>query len=216
MFLTSAEADKIDAHVAAIESRTGVQIVSAVVGKSDTYVELPWKAFAMGASAAALAMVTADTIRPQWVMSDPAVLNAVAILGAGAACALLAIFVPGFARLFLRASRADLEVRTYARSMFLDRQVFATRARTGVLVLVSLFERRIEILADVGLAEHVAAADWAAIIQQMTPLLRGGRAFAAIEEALNRLEGLLAARGVRGDAGQKNTMSDRPIEERGA
>ena len=54
MFLTKAEADAIDAQVARLESRTGVQVVTAVVGKSDTYAELPWKAFALGASLAGL------------------------------------------------------------------------------------------------------------------------------------------------------------------
>lgn len=36
MFLSDAEADAIDAQIGRLESRTGVQVVTAVVGKSDT------------------------------------------------------------------------------------------------------------------------------------------------------------------------------------
>src|SRR5206468_3641109 len=84
--------------------------------------------------------------------------QAAIILAAGAASALLAVFVPAFARLFLRKVRAEVEVRQYAQSMFLDRHVFAAPGRRGVLVLVSLFERRIEILADAGFRDRLTAA----------------------------------------------------------
>src|SRR5438034_847057 len=67
MFLTDAEADAINAQVAGVESRTGVEVATAVVGKSDTYVELPWKAFALGASLASFGVVIADVWRPDWV-----------------------------------------------------------------------------------------------------------------------------------------------------
>ena len=214
MFLTAAEADDIAKHVAGIEARTGVQIVTAVVGKSDTYVELPWKAFALGASMAALAAVTADAVRPQWATSNTALVQAGIILGAGAVAALLAVFVPSFARLFLRAVRAEVEVRQYAQSMCLTRQIFTTPGRRGVLVLISLFERRIEILPDVGLRDRVSARDWSAIIGRMSPLLRRDRPFQAIQQALAALDELLATRGIH-EHPNDNALSDRPIQERG-
>lgn len=213
MYLTSTEADEIEAHVAGIESRTGVQIVTAVVGKSDIYIELPWKAFALGASVAALVMVTADTWRPDWATADIARLHAVTVLGAGAVSALLAVFVPSFGRLFLRATRRDLEVRLHAQSLFLQREIFATPGRTGALVLISLFERRIEILPDIGLRHRVSEADWSAIIARMTPLLRERRPFHAIQQALVALDELLVARGIHEGTAPGKTLPDRPIEE---
>ena len=67
MYLTRAELDAIEARTAALEAHAGVQVVTAVVGKSDHYVELPWKAFALGAVLAALGVVLADALRPDWV-----------------------------------------------------------------------------------------------------------------------------------------------------
>jgi len=217
MFLSDAEAEAIDARIGRLESRTGVQVVTAAVGKSDTYVELPWKAFALGAALAGFAVVLADTARPQWVTSRTALIQVTMILGAAAASALLTIFVPPFARLFLRATRRDLEVRQHAQSLFLTRELFKTRGRTGVLILVSLFERRVEILPDTGLHARVSEADWDSVIARMTPRLREARPFPALQEGLAALEDLLASKGFQPSAGPAGTndLPDRPIEERG-
>jgi putative membrane protein len=213
--LTRTEAAALEAHVARVEARTGVQVVTAVIGRADNYIELPWKAFALGASAAGLALVTADALRPQWVTSYTALVHATTMLAAGAAAALLAIFVPPFARLFLRAARRDVEVRQYAQALFLARDLVATRDRTAVLILISLFERRIEIVADRGLADRVAETEWCAVIARMAPHLGGGRPFRALEDCLDAVAELLATKGFRGGAGS-NDLSNRPIEERGA
>ncbi len=214
MFLSDAEADAIDAQIGRLESRTGVQVVTAVIGKSDTYVELPWKAFALGAALAGFAVVLADMRWPQWGTSHTALIHATTILGAAAASALLAVFVPPFARLFLRATRRDLEVRQHAQSLFLTRELFKTRGRTGVLILVSLFERRVEILPDTGLHARVSEANWESVIARMTPRLREARPFPALQEGLAALEDLLASKGFQPGAGP-NELPDRPIEERG-
>jgi putative membrane protein len=214
MFLSHAEADAIDAQIGRLESQTGVQLVTAVIGKSDTYVELPWKAFALGAALAAFVVVLADVRWPQWVASHTALVHATTILGAAAASALLAIFVPPFARLFLRQTRCDLEVRQHAQSLFLTRQLFKTRGRTGVLILVSLFERRVEILPDIGLHARISEAEWEAVVARMTPRLREARPFHALQEGLASLADLLASRGFQPGAGF-NELPDRPIEERG-
>ena len=193
-----------------------MQIVTAVVGKSDTYVELPWKAFALGASLAAFGVVVAEAVRPEWPTSRTALLHAVTILGVAAASALLAVFIPAVGRLFLRATRRDLEVRQYAQSLFLTRQLFRTGQRTSVLVLVSLFERRIEILPDTGLHDRVTEAEWRAVIDRMTPLLRQARPFHALQEGVDAVEALLAAKGFRAAKAGDNDLPDQPIQERGA
>jgi putative membrane protein len=215
MFLTCAEADAIDSQIGRLESQTGVQVVTAVVGKSDTYAELPWAAFALGAAFAGFALVFMDFARPQWVTSHAALIHATTILGAGAASALLAVFVPPFARLFLRPARRDLEVRQHAQSLFLTRELFRTRRRTGVLILVSLFERKVEILPDTGLHARMSEADWGAVIARMTPRLREARPFHALQEGLAALDERLASNGFTPSDGS-NELPDRPIEERGA
>jgi putative membrane protein len=208
-FLDHGESAALEQAIAALEAQTGAQLVTAVIGKSDSYVELPWKAFALGTALAGLALVVADALSPRWSGAENALIFAVAILGAGAAIA------PPYARLFLRASRRDLEVRHYAQAFFLRRELFATRGRTGILLLVSLFERKVEILADVGLHARFDAADWRTVIDAMTPLLRERRCFGALRQGVGRIEALLLAKGMTATRGS-NELPDRPVQETGA
>ena len=216
LFLNQAEIAAVDARIAAIEAATGVEVVAAVIGKADAYPELPWTAFAVGASLAALATVMADTLRPDWALVPATLLAAVTILGVGAVCALAAVFIPAFARLFLRATRREVEVRQYARSLFLERELFRTRERTGILILVSLFERRIELLPDTGFADAVTTADWDQVVLRMTPCLSDQRPAVALLEGLSGVEDLLARRGYAARGRDTNELPDQPIELKGA
>ena len=214
-FLDPGESAALEKEIAHLEAQTGVQLVTAVIGKADSYVELPWKAFALGTALAGLVLVVADTLSPRWAGAENALIFAVAILGAGAASALLAVAAPPYARLFLRTTRRDLEVRHYAQAFFLRRELFATRGRNGILLLVSLFERKVEILPDVGLHARFDAADWRAVIDAMTPLLRERRCFGALQQGVARMQALLLAKGITG-APAGNELPDRPIQETGA
>jgi len=55
--LNDEERSRLDKDIAEAEKRTGVQIVLAVIERSDSYAELPWKTFALGSSVAALLAV---------------------------------------------------------------------------------------------------------------------------------------------------------------
>ena len=213
-YLNADETTSLDALIVRLESATGVQIVPAIVGRADSYAEVPWKAFALGASMAALVLVVSDLLHPQWVTASTAAMHALVTLGAGAVCALLASFVPPVARLLLHQRRVEVEVRQYAESLFLRRGLFATRGRTGLLVLVSLFERRIEIIADTGFDGRVSPSDWQDVVARMTPHLRESHPFDALRAALAAIDTLLAARSVRGTGGD-NELPNTAIEERG-
>lgn len=215
MTLSRTESDTIEAAIARVESRTGVQLVTAVVGKADTYAELPWMAFALGVSLAALAAILVDGLRPDWPGSHVALVTAVTILSAGGASALCAVFVPAYARLFLRPAIAELEVRHYAQSLFLRRELFKTRSRNGILILVCKFERRVEILPDVGLYGRVGAVDWNRVIAAMTPLLRSRRFADALHAGVGLTGQILAAKGFARNAGGANELPDGSIEEQG-
>jgi putative membrane protein len=190
--LSESDRVRLDQHVANAERRTGAQIVLAVIDRCDVYAELPWKVFALGAAFGGLGASAADRIRPGWP-ADFNVLAALALaLGVGAVGALLSVFAPGFARLFLDRHRAETEVRQYAESLFLSRELFATRGRTGILLLVGLFERQVFVRPDVGLKDRLSQEVLGELVAEMTARLARGRAVEALEEGVNRLEGALA------------------------
>ena len=215
MYLTQAESAALEAHVRGVEERTGVQVVTAVIGKADSYAELPWMAFTLGATLAGLVIAIADAVHPTWATSHVVLANTLMILGAGGVSALLAIFVPWYARLYLTSNRRDVEVRHYAQSLFLRRELFKTRARNAVLILVARFERKVEILADVGLHDAIGTAEWRKVVSRMTPLLREGRCAAALEAGLAALEDIASRSRLKLETAD-DELANRPIDLKGA
>ncbi|MDH4162142.1 MAG: TPM domain-containing protein [Nitrospirota bacterium] len=211
--LSEQERQRLDKRVAEVEARTGTQIVLAFVSRSDVYAELPWKAFALGAGLAGLATTLLDLLRPAWSSSHTILLTTTAILASGAACSLLCTTVPGFARIFLDGFRAETEVRQYAESLFLSRQVFATEQRRGVLLLVSLFEHKAVLLPDSGLKERLSPDAQKNVLARLTARIADGNIAAALEQGLIGLEEVMGA-GPAGAAG-KNELPDSVVEEEG-
>ena len=203
----------LDHRVAEAEKRTGAQIVLAVIERSDAYPELPWKAFALGAAVAGLLIVLQDMARPEWT-SGFAVLFAVTLtLAAGITSALLCVYVPLFARLFLDRHRASAEVRQYASALFLFREMFATSRRTGILLLVSLFEQHVVALPDTGLAQRLSQDSLQMIIARMTTALKKGQVERALEDGLDSLEDILD--GTATGESEENELPNGIVEEKG-
>jgi putative membrane protein len=211
--LSDHEREHFDRRIADAEKRTGAQIVLAVVERSDVHAELPWKAFALGAALAGLAVTVLDLLRPGWSSSAAVLLAVTATLAAGTVCALLCVNLPGFARIFLDANAAEVEARQYAESLFLSREVFATRGRTGIILLISLFERQVVVLPDIGLGKRLNREALEGIIARMVKSLASGRIAAALEEGLRGLEDALAPT-VPAPSGE-NELPDGIVEEGG-
>ena len=100
--------------------------------------------------------------------------------------------------------------RQRAREVFAQLDVWDTEENTGVLVYVQLVDRRIEIIADRGIAAKVSQADWDRVCRAMEGSFRKGEYLAG---ALQGIEGVTAilerhfpARGVN-----PNELSDKPV-----
>jgi putative membrane protein len=63
-------------------------------------------------------------------------------------------------RLFSREKFRRDSVRTAAAAMFYEAGIANTNAEMGVLIYLSLFERRLELIADRGVLKKVPAQDW--------------------------------------------------------
>lgn len=211
--LNEEEQNRLNEYITEAEKRTGSQIVLAVISKSDTYPELPWKAFALGASLAALMALLMNSRAPAMLPFQAVFLSLVMILAAGAGMALIAVFVPDFARLFLTLHRAETETRQYAQSLFLSRELFATGERRAVLLMVSLFERRIVVLPDKGLAGRFDEAAVHRVIDSMREDLSAGRTEQALFAGLKALEAGMAPADPSGYSG--NILPNLITEEKG-
>jgi putative membrane protein len=215
MQLTEQERRIIAARVAALESRTGTQVVAAVVGKSDSYPEAPWKAFALGAGAAALTVVVWQLSGGDWPADLSRMAHVLVILGSGAFLALLTIFWSPFARLFVDRTRRDVEVTQFAQSLFFRRGLDRTRGRVGILLLVSLFERKVVLLADEGFDGRIDSPDWGVLTRRITLLVRHGSTAIALRAGLDGMEAMLLERGFCAP-GEGNELPDAVLETRGS
>jgi putative membrane protein len=210
--LLTADAAAIEARIRAVEASTGVEVVAAIVERSDSYHGLRWRAFALGVALAGLAVMVEDLARPAWISSHVALVVVVTILGAGLAFALAATLWPGFARLFLQRLRSEPEARQRANALFLERELFATPQRNAVLLFVSRFEHAVVVRGDKAYAGRITDAQWQGIVDAMTVRLRSSGAREAFEAGLADLESLLLATGFRGDGTMRNVLPDRPLE----
>lgn len=185
--LTGFDRALFDKRIAEVELQTKSQVVLAIVKRCDNYSEIPWKAFAIGASAAGLIAVALDLLMMRWIIDTVILLSVVAVLGSGTVLAMLSLIFPAFARLFLPKSRMETETRQYAESLFLSRELFTAEDRKGILLLVSQFERQVVILPDKGVREQLSTDVLKRIISRMTPYLRQNDVKNALETGLDEL-----------------------------
>ena len=81
--------------------------------------------------------------------------------------------VPPLRRLFLRPSTLREGVRRAALAAFHEQRIDATSGRTGILIYVSLFERSVEVVPDVGVDPKKLGADFGNAVVEITKAVRG-------------------------------------------
>jgi len=210
------EDDKIrlEERIAKAEELTKSQIVLATVRRSDNYPEIPWKAFALGASITGLIVFTTDLLLLKWIEATTVLLSVVATLAGAAVSIVLTVLFPGFARLFITRGRAESETRQYAESLFMSRELFSTAGRDGVLILISLFERKVIILPDINLRDRVNHDELRNIINLMKEPLARNEVRQAMEIALDELIRIIVP--LSPGEKQDDELSNRIIEEKGS
>lgn len=209
---TSQDKDRIAAAVGEAESRTSGEIVPVIIDRSSRYRTVRWKAAMIGVLPGLAVhewlLLGGDSWgRPGWI--DGQVLPLTMIAGAMLAAALVH-FVPYLQRLLIPESDMIKAVHARAKESFLDSEVFNTRERTGILLLVSLFEHRVEVLGDTGIISKVEADDWADVITDVVTGIRSGDPVSGLEKAILRCGDLLEKAGVQRREDDENELPDAP------
>ena len=181
--------------------------------RSDSYAEIPWKAFALGASITGLVTIFVNLVVGRWLTEILILFSVAEILAVGLIFLLLSVLFPGFARLFLSSHRKATETMQYAESLFLSHELFSTEDRRGILLLVSQFERQVVILADKGVRNLLSNEVLKNVISNMTKHLRRNELRKAMETGLDGIQTALGSP-VSG-WNDKNELSDEIVEEEG-
>ena len=204
----------VEAAVREAEGRTAGEIVPVAVGRSGDYPHAAWSGAWLGALAGALCATAAIELGDLW-LTLPAMWVAVATLVGSGLGWLLVTVLPALARVLAGAHAMEQAVAARALQAFVDHEAFATRGRTGIVILVSLFERRVHVFADSGINARVAQHEWDEIAGAVAEGLRAGRPGPALADGIRRCGALLERGGVDRRADDTDELSDRlRLEER--
>jgi putative membrane protein len=182
--LTQSERDRISQAVLEAEKLTTGEIVPMIVAQSDDYPGARWRlAIVIALFSGFLAYFFLDDFDPAWILW-------VQIPGLYIGYSLGTFGV--VLRPFLVRSKIDEEVHQRALQAFFSRDLHATKDRTGILVMASLLEHRVEILADTGINAKVSQETWQGILTELIGKIKSGELTEGICNAVRECGEVLA------------------------
>jgi len=186
-FFTPDETQRIEAAVREAESRTSGEIVPLVVDESYHYP----RAEIVGGGFFALGL----GVLAAWSFGNSSVWAFLPVfLLTYLPLRWLIRALPGLKRRLIHPAEMVAEVEEKALVAFLEHRLYQTRDATGVLILISLFERRVRVLADSGISTVVPQQEWDGIVATITAGIRAGKTCDALCAAIGRCGDLLAER----------------------
>ena len=195
LLFSNEDKKRIAEAVKEAEKRTSGEIVPYVVGRSDAYPE----AWLRGGSLAAFLVLFVFSVinlgTDWWLPLTLAEIAAITVLAFGLG-GLLVTYVPILKRAVIPDTMEQQRVDERASLAFLEEEVFSTRERTGILIFISLFERRVCILGDKGINELVKKEEWDGIVQIVVQAMKSGSPADGMLEAVWKCGELLERRGV--------------------
>jgi putative membrane protein len=99
---------------------------------------------------------------------------------------LAALVLPALRRLLVPPEILAHRVRQRATQAFVEEEVFRTRDRSGILIFVSLFERRVVVHADRGLDGVVTPREWEEVVSAIAAGMRRGEPGPALADGIRR------------------------------
>jgi len=201
-FADKAAKAEVAAAIRAIESATAAEVVVAVRARSGHYRHTDYLVgFALSFAALLVFLFDTHEFEIDWMPVDTLVAFGLGtLLSAGVAPLRRALT----SRKLMRAN-----VATAAHAAFVELKIARTSARSGILVFVSKFERRVEVVPDIGVDPVVLGPAFADAVKALDVALRSRPSFPKFLDALRSLGPVLgkAMPRVEGDV---NELPDEP------
>ncbi|MCI5131080.1 MAG: hypothetical protein D3904_06040 [Candidatus Electrothrix sp. EH2] len=168
-FFSAAEHAEITRTIQEVELQTSGEVAVMVVEQSDSYPESRILAGVLTGSLLALGITDLLLDDSLW-----------GFLPLAAMFSLLTTWLTGYfplvKRFFIPAARLEEMVREQAVQAFFKQGLYKTRDATGVLFFISLFERRVWVLADQGINEKISPESLQAHAADIASGIKEGRA----------------------------------------
>jgi putative membrane protein len=184
-FFTTEQKEQIRQAVAQAEARSAGEIVPMVVDQSGHYIQFALTGAIFFAFFVAVIWMT---IRPTATVPQILLIEFFAFW---LSFFLIQRVAPIWSWLIPEALK-DRVVRRRAEEAFYANRLHETREKSGVLILLSLMEHRVQILADIGIHQRVPPETWEKLVQQITSGVKEGHPFEALRGAIDACGQLLA------------------------
>ena len=207
---SDADRTRIREAVGQAEQRTSGEIVPYIVPQSSGYDVAVWRGAAVSAVLAMFVVLLVLQVYQGWSLAwlYSSWSLAVLVLAAGTLGAVATAFVGPLKRLLAGNALLDREVHRRAMLAFVEEEVFSTRERTGILLFVSLFEHRIEVLGDAGINQKVTPDEWVDVVMRIREGIRAGKLADGLVAAIAMCGALLERGGVEIRPDDVNELSD--------
>jgi putative membrane protein len=192
--------ERVAKAVAGIEAGTAAEVVVVARRMAGDYRAADWLA---GAGAAMVTLLVL-LFHPKEFLVDTMPVDVLLGFAFGA---VVSAHLPPLRRLLSGRKRMERAVQLAARAAFVDLGVSRTRGRTGILVLLAAFERRVEIVPDVGVDVQALGREYEQAVAAIGDAVRRGARLDAVVEALWRLAPPLA-RALPASADDVNELPD--------
>jgi putative membrane protein len=204
-FFTSEQQERIRQAVMAAERKTSGEIVPMLVTASGRYAEVELGGLVIGL---VLGTFTALVWHDPWGSVQTYLLWPVV----GAVLGLVICSIPTIKGRLIPKHRSADAVHGRCLAAFTGHGLHYTKAHTGILILASLLERRVVVLADKGINEKIDPGTWEEVVKMITNGLRSGDACEGFCKAIERCGEILARHFPRG-AGDLDELPDKLVTQ---
>lgn len=176
MKISTSDRNFIKEAIAAAESKTSGEIVPVIFKRSDFYPAAHARlALIVGVLSSFLCYYTYD-------FDDPIMLIWIQIPGMVLGY-LLAYLCPVKRLMTTKAERRE-EVFQKALETFHQNKVSITKDRTGIMIYISLLEKRVEVLADCGINQQVSENYWQDLVSSLILDIKRGNLVKGLAQAI--------------------------------
>ena len=204
---SQSDLDRIAEAVRAAESITSGEIVPYFVNQSDEYSVAHWRGGVALAAIALIVPLLVQVLSKTWLAFGILELSGTLVF-AFLLGVVLVRAIPSFRRMMAGHALMDHHVSRRASLAFLSEEVFKTSERTGILIFLSFFERRVVVLGDIGINAKVEKGEWDALVRTIVTSVKDGKPVDGLVDAIRQCGQLLQQRGVERRRDDTDELND--------
>lgn len=198
---------RIKAKVKEAESQISGEIVPVIVERCSSYSIALYRGTLLGFLSAFVTVILIDRFMPGFAVYDP-LWYFLFVLAGGTMAALLTAFVHPLKRILTGAQLLDDTTRQHAELYFTKEEVFNTKQRTGILIFIALWEKRIVIKTDTGIDKVVKQETWDDLVSTIVKAIKENKITDGILSVIEKCGKILLENGFIISPDDKNELSN--------